>query len=659
MTAMALRTRWPLGGGITGELVRSTDWSRTPLGDAGTWPQGFRTAVEICLASAFPCFIAWGEDLIQIYNDAAIPLVHAQHPEVFGRPLREFWPGTWDELRPLAERVMQHGETVSREDFAVLPKSGDPEREERFTFSCSPLRDPEGRVAGVFATVIETTRRVRVEDDLRQNEARGAFLLAVSDRLRPLNNPREIMETGAEALRRHLGLASAGYNIPEDEGGVPAAVDRAGAPAWAEGIFRLSELRAEHAAALRDGLNLFFEGEPGAAAGAAVPLHKGGVLVAWFRAADTGPRVWPQHERRLVREVAERIWEAAERARAEASAREGQRRLRSLVEGIPQLVWRARDGGEWTWSSPQWSTYTGLSAAAAHGYGWLTALHPEDREGAMAAWRRSETEQEFQAEFRILHVREGQYRWFQTRATPVRDEGGTVVEWLGTSTDVDKLRRMEQHQRLLLAELQHRVRNTLSVIRSIIRRTVQASESLDDLAMHLDGRIDAFSRVQAAVTRNPELGIDLAQLVADELLAYSAREGKQVQIEGPEIALRPKAAETMALAIHELATNAIKFGALSQPQGRVEVGWQADLAGEAPRLLFGWRESGVPVAAAAPERRGFGTELFERTLPYELSAEVEQSFTPEGFSCTISLPLSERVVKEETLREFGITQRQG
>jgi len=633
---------WPPGGGITAALARATDWSSTPLGDESGWPPGFRTAVELCLASAFPCFVSWGEGLVQIYNDAAIPLVGERHPEAFARPLSEFWPYAWEVIRPLVAEVTERGETVSREDFAVRSTGGD-QKDERYTFSCSPLRDATGKVAGLFSTVIQTTRRVRAEGNLRErdNEARGAFLLALADRLRPLGDPEAIMEAGSEMVRGHLGLASASV-------GAPGAADGDGTTAARPGP------GAASAPPPAGGRDVFVEGAPGGPpARAAIPLHKAGRLAAWFHAVDTGPRAWRPAERVLLRDAAERIWEAAEHARAEAMAREGQRRLRSLVEGIPQLVWRASEGGEWTWSSPQWRAYTGLPEAEALGHGWLAALHPEDREAAMAAWRQSETSQGFEAEFRILRRGDMCYRWFQTRATPVRDENGTVVEWLGTSTDVDELRRMGQHQRLLLGELQHRVRNTLSVIRSIIRRTVQASGNLDDLAMHLDGRIDAFSRVQAAVTRNPERGIDLAQLVADELLAFSAREGRQVRIEGPAVTLRPKAAETMALAIHELATNAIKFGALSAPQGRVDVDWEARLAGETPRLIFCWRESGLG-AVGLPEHHGFGTEMFERTLPYELNAEVRHDFVQDGLRCTISLPLSDRLVKEETLAALGL-----
>ncbi|MBB5694951.1 sensor histidine kinase [Muricoccus pecuniae] len=329
-----------------------------------------------------------------------------------------------------------------------------------------------------------------------------------------------------------------------------------------------------------------------------------------------------------------------------AEAAQGEQRLRSVLERMPLLVWRASAPGEWSWAGPQWSAFTGLSGEESLGQGWLAALHPEDREGAMEAWSRAPEAGRFEAEFRLRHAADGAHRWFQTRAVPLQGGGEGVAEWIGTSTEVDELRRMGQHQRLLMGELQHRVRNTLGVIRSIIHRTVQASDDLDDLAMHLEGRIDAFSRVQAAVTRNPTSGLDLAQLIADELLSFTAREGKQAWIDGPPVALKPKVAETFALAFHELATNAMKYGALSSPQGRVEVSWRVEHSGEIPRLHLTWRETGMRGGATPAPRRGFGTDLLERTLPYELQAQVERRFEADGLCCTISLPLTPRVLAD-------------
>jgi two-component sensor histidine kinase len=180
------------------------------------------------------------------------------------------------------------------------------------------------------------------------------------------------------------------------------------------------------------------------------------------------------------------------------------------------------------------------------------------------------------------------------------------------------------------------------VVRSIARRTAETSDSIEDYAMHLDGRINAFARVQAAVTRDPTGGVDLAQIIGDELLSYAAREGEQARVSGPPVRLQPKAAETLGLAIHELVTNAVKHGAFSTPNGRIAVTWRIETDGAGPRLVFAWRESGLP-KPAAPKRRGFGTDLLERTLAYELQAKTVQAFESDGLRCTIELPLTERI----------------
>src|SRR5262249_23880717 len=159
---------------------------------------------------------------------------------------------------------------------------------------------------------------------------------------------------------------------------------------------------------------------------------------------------------------------------------------------------------------------------------------------------------------------------------PYRSIDNFIAGVVITFIDVTALKRAEELQRLLLAEMQHHVRNTLGVVRSIARRTAESSATVEEYASHLDGRLNAFARTQALVTRDPEGGVDLEYLVIEVLLAYSAREGEHARVSGPKVRFQPKAAETFALAIHELATNALKYGALSQPSGRLEISWRID-----------------------------------------------------------------------------------
>ncbi|MBU6461538.1 MAG: PAS domain-containing protein [Bradyrhizobium sp.] len=228
------------------------------------------------------------------------------------------------------------------------------------------------------------------------------------------------------------------------------------------------------------------------------------------------------------------------------------------------------------------------------------------------------------------------------RILPYRSIDNFIAGVVITFIDVTAITRAEERQRLLLAELQHRVRNTLGVVRSIARRSAETSGSVTDYAAHLDGRLNAFARTQALVTRDPEGGVDLEILVLDELLAYKARDGEHVHVTGPTVRLQPKAAETMALAIHELATNALKYGALSKPEGRVEISWRIEDV-DPPQLILDWRERGGPPPAAS-RRNGFGTELLERTLAFEFKGKTDLQFNQSGLHCTIEIPLSRRVV---------------
>lgn len=229
------------------------------------------------------------------------------------------------------------------------------------------------------------------------------------------------------------------------------------------------------------------------------------------------------------------------------------------------------------------------------------------------------------------------------RILPYRSIDNFIAGVVITFVDVTAITKAEERQRLLLAELQHRVRNTLGVVRSIVRRSAETSTTVEDYAAHVDGRLNAFARTQALVTRDPEGGVDLEFLVVEELLAYNAHEGKQVSVSGPPIRLQPKTAETFALAIHELATNAVKYGALSQKTGHVDVVWRVDETTDPHQLILDWRESGGP-RVAPPQRRGFGSELLERTLAFEFKGKTTLEFNPSGLHGSVSIPLTRRIL---------------
>ncbi|HEV2557650.1 MAG TPA: HWE histidine kinase domain-containing protein [Microvirga sp.] len=240
----------------------------------------------------------------------------------------------------------------------------------------------------------------------------------------------------------------------------------------------------------------------------------------------------------------------------------------------------------------------------------------------------------------VNHRPDGSRYVIQWTVTAVRDEAGRVVNWVSVQRDVTERQEALARQRFLVAELQNRVRNTLSVVRSLVRRTAETARTVDDYVMHLDGRLDAFSRVQSNVTRDPSAGVDLSLLVADELLAHAIQEGERFNLDGPGLRLRPKAAAAVGLAVHELTAGALDRGVLSAPRGRIQVTWRIDADGAPARLHFRWSESGVsgPVPAAGDGRDG--SDLLDRILAYELGGRVTRGMEAGGLRCTIEIPLS-------------------
>ena len=200
------------------------------------------------------------------------------------------------------------------------------------------------------------------------------------------------------------------------------------------------------------------------------------------------------------------------------------------------------------------------------------------------------------------------------------------------------LQGVEGQQRVLLAELNHRVKNVLATVQSIAAQTARGSASLEEFERAFEGRLGALSRTSTLLAVNSWRTTELRTLVEAALEPYRAPDGN-VRVHGPATTLPPKAALTLSLALHELATNAAKYGALSVPEGRVDVTWRVDEDGAAGRrLALEWAEHGG-AAVRAPDRRGFGRTLIERSVAYELGGTARLDFPPEGVRCRIEVPL--------------------
>lgn len=314
--------------------------------------------------------------------------------------------------------------------------------------------------------------------------------------------------------------------------------------------------------------------------------------------------------------------------------------LNHFIATLPLLVWRADRSGAWTWASPQWQEFTGQSEAEYLGDGWLDAIHPDDRAAARNAWTTAADTRQFEVEYRVRNVAKDRFVWHTTRAGPVFGEDGTVLEWLGTSTDIDDIKRLREQERSLLGELQHRVRNMLGVVRALARRTADHSATIEDFVLKFDGRINNFTRVQSLATRSVNGQVNIADLVLDELLSHHLQDEKRVTVEGPDILLGVKTANLLGLAIHELASHAVTFVADRSPPPRLIVRWGIDDSAAKPMLTLMWKEDGRSLDDPQQVMRVLARDLLERALRYELDAETRIDSFSTGLVFNVHLPLS-------------------
>ncbi len=607
------------------------------------------------------------------------------------------------------------------------------------------------------------------------------FLLHLSDRLSDLLDPVEAALQAAEMLGRHLQAPRSGYGeIDEAEEVVTVKRD------WTDGTVgslagevrildtfgpaAIAELRGGRTLAVEDCLTDPRAGATYAATWASigtrslivVPLVKAGRLRAILYLHEPQPRRWTGEEVHLAREVAERTWDAVERARAEAALRESEARFRLFSEasregvvvhdgrfildcsdayarmygyaGAEELIGRAiadtiapvsiptahqrmqdrseepfevlsrrKDGStlpceiiarEGTWQGQrvrivlardlteqrradarlletqrrlnavlnnasvsiflmnerQHCVYMNAAAEKLTGYTLdevqgrplHEVIHHTRPDGShfpleeCAIDRAFPENNQMQGEEVFVH-RDGSFYPVAFTASPIRDEEAKTIGTIIEVRDISSEKKAQEHQRLLVDELNHRVKNTLATVQSIASQTFRAQHQDDETRRAFEGRLFALAKAHDVLTRENWEGAELGDIVAGAVAPYR-RDEDRFEVEGPRLRLEPRASLSVAMALHELATNAAKYGALSVPSGRVSIRWTF-LPGAPRRLTLRWEEkNGPPVSP--PSRRGFGTRLIERSLAQDLGGEVSLTYAPTGLVCEVRAPLN-------------------
>lgn len=300
-----------------------------------------------------------------------------------------------------------------------------------------------------------------------------------------------------------------------------------------------------------------------------------------------------------------------------------------------------RNGAFRNFRSPEYLAIHGLPSDAAHEShaDWLARIHPDDRARTenhfLVAVQGSETD--YTAEYRIIRPSDGETRWIFVKGVIERGPQGEAIRFAGAHLDITERRLHEQQSETIAREFAHRIKNLGSVVRALVTMSARSQPDMRPFADAVVGRIDALFRAKELVrpSRHDAIaGHTLLELFETLLAPYSGEQG-EVRISGPDLPAGPNASMALALAIHELATNAVKYGAFSSTGGTIAI----TLARDGDHLAIDWLEQGGPPLSGPPTHSGFGSDMLDRTLALQLNATVSRDWLPEGVHVVIRVPV--------------------
>jgi PAS domain S-box-containing protein len=334
---------------------------------------------------------------------------------------------------------------------------------------------------------------------------------------------------------------------------------------------------------------------------------------------------------------------AVQKQIAETERSASEERFRVLADSLPQLVWTAGPDGRVDYTNARREKYgkVGLSRTD-----WNGVIHPEDLRGTVAAWRKaSESGEPYEMEHRLMVIGEG-FSWHLSRAIPARDASGKLVKWYGTTMDIHEHKMREEHVRVLMTEVNHRSKNLLAVTQAIARQTASSSATAAEFEQKFSGRLLGLAASQDLLTELDWRGVQLKALVHSQIRPYYDVEDGRFRVAGHDVLLDSTATQALGMALHELSTNAARYGALSDDGGHIAVSWRIDGSGAEPMLEMDWIERGGP-AVVEPPTHGFGRVVIEKMLSQRLNAVVRLTFDIEGLTWRLSVALKNIVAGDD------------
>ncbi|HEY7810553.1 MAG TPA: HWE histidine kinase domain-containing protein [Allosphingosinicella sp.] len=633
------------GGGAMGERVRTHDWAATALGPIHDWPQSLRSALSICLRSPSATAICWGPELLFLYNDAWSAYLGERNEWALGQPAAAVMADIWPALEPQFRTATEAAQAVNVIDALLARNLSGATFDSWWSYSLLPVASEDGTVGGVLAQAWETTEAVlRAEHD--------ALLLELGDALRVLADPHEILLDGLERIGRALKAGRVGYGEVDEAGDAISILACIGALPDISGHYEISRAGGSFHQALKSGRTIRIDDVDvdadmaegtlarryqslGIGAALVVPLTDSAGYGAMLFAHEEQPRRWSDGEEKLLRDASRLLWREISRGRAEWAQRRSEERYRRIFEQASDLIVTATLDQLLTDVNPAAAAAIGLPREEIIGRTMHDFLTEQSREQA-----RAKLMEKIEAGGTTSHEMEvvssdGRLLQWEVNSTLTLDESGRPVGLHAIARDVTERRKAQERQALLVNELNHRVKNTLALVQGLALQSFRDGRDPAEARTAFQHRLAALAAAHDLLTRESWEGATLRGL-AEGALGHLIGQERRVEISGPDVTLGPKAAVSLVMALHELSTNASKYGALSVPGGRVTVAWTLD----GDRLRLEWREQGGP-PVAAPGRRGFGLRMIERALAADLGGGVAMEFEPTGLICRIEASLAE------------------
>lgn len=599
--AAKLGDRVFLGDGNVAALLRARDWSRSALGTPDTWPEQLIVLLGVIIAAKQPMYLLWGTDRIKFYNDAYTPILAGRHPAAIGKSIRETWADAWPDISDEIDRAYL-GEPIFLENYRVVLNRHGRDEDAYFSFSYTPITVPDGSAVGMLCVCEETTTKALADQRAARDRQRIFNMFENSPNFFiMMTGPDHVFEVANNAAMRLIGNRDIiGKSL------VDALPDAA-----AQGFGTLLDMVRQ-------------SGVEHVATGAKYTMQLTPDAVGQDRYLDFvyQPVFGPDG---AVTSIAISGSDVTDRVMALADLTKSEQFLKNVLASsndcikvldLDGNIIFMNDAGQ---KVMEVSDFNGLK-----GCPWVEFWEGDRNQLAKDAITAALQGQVggFQGEANTM---KGNARYWDVRVTPITNAVDLPTNILVVSRDISMMREIDRQRESMMHEMAHRMKNVLAITQSIVSQSVRHATSLDAARDAIQGRIAALSTAQNILTDAHITSANIRDILMNALRPHTTSQTR-VDLSGPDLRLEGQQILGLALAVHELATNAIKYGALSNDDGKVNITWTGH--GDTFESLH-WVESDGP-DVSPPTRTGFGTKLIQTIVGSYFGGVTELNYYPGG-----------------------------